>query len=202
MRGAPRSSICPPSTGDETASERHQRRLGTAVALKERGHEIVGELGLRLELRNGDAHWQVRDGKAIIAEWWPESGRFVARQQYARASKAHDVEQFGELLRRAWGRSPTPAPAPAPPPATIEREGAVDIVEARAYFDAAIGDAPSSAPASARDTFLAFVAEGEAVAPTRFHVGDGVLSMRVGQFRLLARIEDLSVDIVDHEELL
>jgi hypothetical protein len=45
-------------------------------------------------------HWQVRDGKTIVAQWWPQSGRFVPGERYAEARKCHDVHQVAKMIGR------------------------------------------------------------------------------------------------------
>lgn len=103
MKGAARSSkICPFIPGDD-ASDRHARRMDTAVSMVE---EVRAELNQRdpdLVLKVcSPGHWQIRDGKTILAQWWPESGRFVPGEEYNRARKCHDVRQmlaaFGKVL--------------------------------------------------------------------------------------------------------
>jgi hypothetical protein len=94
MRGAPRTStLCPYIPGEE-AGDRHQRRMETAVEMEDRARHECEDRGLSLVTHANGSHWQVKDGKRIVAQWWPQSGRFVPGERYDRASKAHDIEQM------------------------------------------------------------------------------------------------------------
>ena len=94
MRGAPRhSDLCPFIPGEEPG-ERHQRRMDTAVDMVAAARRECDDRGLDLVIHAAGSHWQIKDGKRIVAQWWPQSGRFVPGEDYGRASKAHDIEQM------------------------------------------------------------------------------------------------------------
>lgn len=105
MQGAPRSEICPFVPG-EAAGDRHQRRMETAVEMEARARRELNDRDpdLVLVVHAGGSHWQVKEGRRIVAQWWPQSGRFVPGERYGEARKAHDVEQMlrliGELLEQ------------------------------------------------------------------------------------------------------
>ena len=82
-----RTSEVAPFIPGEDAQDRHQRRLA--------------EIGLTLKISpDGGQHWQVRDRDGRIAEWWPQTGRFVALGNYRRPQKFHDVLGFVGAVRR------------------------------------------------------------------------------------------------------
>lgn len=68
--------------------------METAVEMVDRARRECNDRGLDLVIHANGSHWQVKDGKRIVAQWWPQSGRFVPGEQYDRASKAHDIEQM------------------------------------------------------------------------------------------------------------
>jgi hypothetical protein len=62
---------------------------------------FLAELGLALKVSpDGGQHWQVLDRDGRIAEWWPQTGRFVALGNYRRPQKFHDVLGFVGAVRR------------------------------------------------------------------------------------------------------
>lgn len=77
--------------------------MKTALSMEDVARAELNERDPDLELRIcSPGHWQIRDGKVILAQWWPQSGRFVPGEQYNRARKCHDVHQmlaeFGRVL--------------------------------------------------------------------------------------------------------
>jgi hypothetical protein len=95
MKGAARhSEVCPFIPGED-ASERHERRMMTALEMDAIVHADLAERDPDLVLKIcSPGHWQIRDGKKIVAQWWPQSGRFVPGEQYHKARKCHDVHQM------------------------------------------------------------------------------------------------------------
>lgn len=98
---APRSEVAPFVPG-EAWNDRHQRRMEVAVDMVDVARRDLAERDPGLELRVcSPGHWQIRDGKTILAQWCPQSGRFVPGEQYDRARKCHDVHQMLAALGRA-----------------------------------------------------------------------------------------------------
>jgi hypothetical protein len=113
MRGEKPSAVCPFVPG-ERWNDRHQRRMETALDMEDVVRRDLGERDdqLRLVIPT-DGHWQVRDldrargsGRRIVAQWWPQSGRFVAGENYSRARKCHDVHQMIAALGRVLAEEP------------------------------------------------------------------------------------------------
>ncbi len=68
-------------------------------------HRMPHARALTLKISpDGGQHWQVRDRDGRIAEWWPQSGRFVALGNYHRPQKFHDVLGFISGVRRVVRR--------------------------------------------------------------------------------------------------
>lgn len=110
MPSAPASEVAPFLCG-EPAQDRHWRRLEIAVAMQEEARTALAELGLRLNIGADLQHWQVHDAQARVAEWWPQSGRFVVRGNYKRPQKFHDVPGFVLACRRLHVENPLQQPA-------------------------------------------------------------------------------------------
>jgi len=100
MPRARRSAVAPFVPGEE-AQDRHQRRLEVALAMADEARQRLAELGLTLKVSpDGGQHWQVMDHDGRIAEWWPQTGRYVALGNYRRPQKFHDVLGFVGAVRR------------------------------------------------------------------------------------------------------
>jgi hypothetical protein len=100
-----RTSTVAPFVPGEDAQDRHQRRLEVAMKMADLARWRLAELGLTLKISpDGGQHWQVRDHDGRIAEWWPQTGRFVALGNYRQPQKFHDVLGFVGAVRR--GRRP------------------------------------------------------------------------------------------------
>lgn len=96
-----RTSTVAPFIPGEDAQDRHQRRLEVALEMVDTARARLAELGLTLKISpDGGQHWQVRDRDGRIAEWWPQTGRFVALGNYGRPQKFHDVLGFVGAVRR------------------------------------------------------------------------------------------------------
>lgn len=101
-----RTSTVAPFVPGEEAQDRHWRRLEVAMAMVEEARRLLAEIGLTLKVSpNGGQHWQVMDRDGRIAEWWPQTGRFVALGNYHRPQKFHDVPGFVSAVHRGR-RSP------------------------------------------------------------------------------------------------
>lgn len=74
--------------------------MDTAVDMVSVARRECDDRGLDLVVHAAGAHWQIKDGKRIVAQWWPQSGRFVPGERYDRARKCHDVEQVMTALGR------------------------------------------------------------------------------------------------------
>ena len=96
-----RTSTVAPFIPGEDAQDRHQRRLEVALEMVDEARRRLAELGLTLKVSpDGGQHWQVSDRDGRIAEWWPQTGRFVALGNYRRPQKFHDVLGFIGAIRR------------------------------------------------------------------------------------------------------
>lgn len=101
MKGARRhSDVCPFIPGED-GGERHERRMRTALEMQQVVRDDLAERDPDLVLKIcSPGHWQIRDGKKILAQWWPQSGRYVPGEQWHRARKCHDVYQMLAELGR------------------------------------------------------------------------------------------------------
>lgn len=98
MPAAPRSESVPFIEGED-ASDRHARRLGSAMDSRAVTEATIRELGGQLVIRNAGQHWTATFEKKLVIEWWPSSGRVVIDRSYGRPRKAHDCEQFIAIVR-------------------------------------------------------------------------------------------------------
>lgn len=95
-----RSSAVAPFIPGEDVQDRHWRRLEVALAMAADARRQLADLGLTLKISpDGGQHWQVSDRDGRIAEWWPQTGRFVALGNYRRPQKFHDVLGFVNGVR-------------------------------------------------------------------------------------------------------
>jgi hypothetical protein len=111
-----RSRIAPYLEG-ETSTERHQRRLDTAMGMVPEALRGLAELGLDLLVSPDGQCWRARDNDGDLVVWFPFSGRckIVGREA---STKIYDVVSFTRAARLATnmhGRKSRPA-ASAPPP--------------------------------------------------------------------------------------
>lgn len=93
---AGRSEAVPYKRG-ESASARHDRRLGAALDSSERMRQWCGEQGVAFDIKNEGHHWIMKKGDRV-AEWWPSSAKLVLGRKYGSGIHTHDVEQAIRLL--------------------------------------------------------------------------------------------------------
>ncbi len=104
-RNAGRSRIAPYIQGEEP-SHRHFRRKRTAEATRADVEAWCRHQGLRLKISNDGHHWQFRNARGQLAEWWPSSAKLVLLQQYSRGIHCHDWRQVtGILLQRRFAEA-------------------------------------------------------------------------------------------------
>lgn len=94
-----------PMTGDEAASYRratgwrprtpHHRLGAAAYSLTKANRKKLERFG---EVRQNDAyHWQIRNGRVVVADWWPHKRKWRIAGQNANGNEA----QFLQALQKA-----------------------------------------------------------------------------------------------------
>jgi len=84
----------------------HARRLRHA---KEVGEKFFTSWALahnlQLEIKNNWNHWLIRrkDDGALVAEWWPASGRLVFEKRWDKALHVPDYQQLQFHLKERLG---------------------------------------------------------------------------------------------------
>ena len=91
-----RSKIVPFIPG-ESASDRHQRRLESALKDSCGLQVWLAAKGFELQIKNYGHHWIMTRGRHI-AEWWPSSAKLVINKRWDRGSHCHDGGQVRDVL--------------------------------------------------------------------------------------------------------
>jgi len=95
-----------PFRPEESASERHARRLASAHGAAGQLKAACEQSGLRLEIKNEGQHWAIRKDGKVVAQWWPSSAKLVFGQKYQKGVHCHDEGQVvAELKGRGLLRS-------------------------------------------------------------------------------------------------
>lgn len=96
-----RSRVVPFRVG-EHPSDRHYRRLSTALEMQADMERWCNIREVWVKVRNEGHHW-IFSWAGRRAEWWPSSAKLVVDRKYSRGVHAHDVYQVQVELSRKWG---------------------------------------------------------------------------------------------------
>ena len=86
----------------ESAQDRHWRRLGANLAMRDELIKWCQQWGVKVKISNEGQHWQFRLG-LHTAHWWPSSAKCVFHLAWTRSIHVHDCEQMKALLVKRWG---------------------------------------------------------------------------------------------------
>jgi hypothetical protein len=93
-----------PFIADESAAERHKRRLKTNCEQFEiQAKAWCLARNISLNISNNGHHWKFANWNSEqSAEWWPSSAKFVFQKKYRNGIHVHDWLQARELIAEKW----------------------------------------------------------------------------------------------------
>ena len=86
-----------PFLPDESASERHSRRLHANLEARTDVASALTNAGFDLVVKNDGQHWIIRKGE-IVWEWWPSSAKLVRNKNWRAGVHCHDYKQLLNAL--------------------------------------------------------------------------------------------------------
>ena len=93
-RSLGRSEIVP-FLPNESASERHWRRLYANLEARAAVEASLRNAGFTLSIKNDGQHWMMKKD-ATVWEWWPSSAKLVRDKRWRAGVHCHD---YAQLLR-------------------------------------------------------------------------------------------------------
>lgn len=91
------SSAIVPFLKDESAQDRHARRLHANLEQRAAFSARLSVAGFEVSIKNDGHHWTM-SGAGNVWEWWPSSAKLVKNRQYRNGKHCHDYEQVLKML--------------------------------------------------------------------------------------------------------
>ncbi len=93
------SGVCPKDKAEHPKA-RHERRLDTNLACRQKLQHFCMTNGFRFNIKNEGHHWQIWLGDWQF-DWWPSTAKLIINQQWKKGMHAHDYQQITHILKIA-----------------------------------------------------------------------------------------------------